>query len=264
MSCWGFIKSKEHLCKSVARRGFVFAIVAASCTVASAEDRRPDRLPDRLQDQWGGSLAIASEYVYRGVSLSFGQVAYQGGLHLKLPSQWQVGVWGSTVKNHNVNSTPIETTGFIAHAWTFASDWNVEAGFTHYQYFGSSPPFGYDYDEVFASASYQSQWAVNVSWTPNLSRHLTQQSSMRASATSIDTTWLQPIVLDWSATAGFGYYDLSALYGFGYAFWHAGLTGPVGPVEVDLLYIDSGGNARYIYGESPTGERWAAIVRWRF
>src|SRR4051812_25604757 len=70
----------------------------------------PALAESRLKDYLGGSVAVTSDYVYRGISLSYGQVAYQGGVHVRLPSQWQVGIWGSTVENFWGRGDPFEAT----------------------------------------------------------------------------------------------------------------------------------------------------------
>jgi uncharacterized protein (TIGR02001 family) len=224
----------------------------------------PVRAETRIVDYLGGSLAITSDYVYRGISLSYGQVAYQGGVHLRLPSQWKVGVWGSTVENLYGRGSPFEATAFIAHAWTLDANWSLQAGYTHYQYFGEPTYIGYDHDEIFASVSFQSRLTFGLSYSPNVGRYRYQQPVLRAAAAAADATWSQPLVSVWSGTIGAGYYDVSALYGDGYGYWHLGLTGAVGPVDLDLLYIDTSTQAAYMYGNSITGSRWSATARWRF
>jgi uncharacterized protein (TIGR02001 family) len=226
-----------------------------SCTLAIAQAN---------QRAVAGSIAATSDYVYRGVSLSYGRVAYQGGVHAQLPGQWQVGVWGSTIEVPTATSTPFEATAFLAHTWMFAQDWSVRAGAIHYAYFRLPTQLDYDYDEVFTAVSYQSRLLLGLSWMPRVPRYQPGQPALHAATTAVDATWAQPLLLDWSATIGLGYYDLSALYDTGYAYWHVGLTGPVGPFELDLLHINSDSDARYIYGELRTGPRWSATLRWRF
>jgi uncharacterized protein (TIGR02001 family) len=220
--------------------------------------------PVHAQDTWGGSLAITSDYVYRGLSLSRGEVAYQIGGHLRLPDQWQVGLWASTIENRDGTGEPFEANFIAAHVWTLSPDWNLRAGYTRYQYYGLPNPFNYDHDELFATVSLQSRLTLGLSFTPNLVRYQYQLYEKKGAATAIDATWSQPLLGDWSATAGVGYYDLSALYDTGYAYGHIGITGVVGPIELDVLYIDSAAEAAAIYGESTTGQRWSATARWRF
>lgn len=81
---------------------------------------------------------------------------------------------------------------------------------------------------------------------------------------ALEASWLQPVWRDWSATVGAGYHDVSELYRRGYAYWHLGVTGPIGPFEFDLLHINSTSHAGRIYGPQVTGERWSALARWRF
>jgi uncharacterized protein (TIGR02001 family) len=247
----GFVRSQRYGRTVVLRMCIALLAMAASATSVA-------------QDQWGGSLAITSDYVYRGVSYSRGRVAYQGGAHVRLPSGWQMGVWASTLEARDGSGTPIEATAFVAHGWTLGADWSARVGYTHYQYFGPPTLFSYDYDEVFASVTYQSQLTVGVTYSPNVVRYRHQQTVLRDTAAAIDVNWLQPLAGTWSATVGAGYYDVSALYATGYAYWHLGVMGVLGPIELDLLHINSDSHAAAIYGESLTGPRWAAIARWRF
>jgi uncharacterized protein (TIGR02001 family) len=258
------LKTKRCAFYDIARVGcVVLAVAAPYCGI-------------RAQERVGGSLAVTSDYVYRGVSLSRGRVAYQAGAHVRLPAQWRIGVWGSTVEVVDHGGTPIETTAYISRAWTPTADWSIRASYTHYQYFGirSSPEL--DYDEFSAGLSYRSQLgsqlALNLSWAPNAVRYgspqqyvyPTQSSGSRASAMAVEASWLQPVWNDWAATVGAGYYDVSNLYRRGYAYWHLGVTGAIGPIEFDLLHINSDSQAGRIYGRQVTGERWSALARWRF
>jgi uncharacterized protein (TIGR02001 family) len=250
------------LLRSLRRRAWVVHASAALFVFSNLFVVAPAQ--SRVQDQFGGSLAITSDYVYRGVSLSYGQIAYQAGAHLRLPDQWQIGVWGSTIENYFHDGTPIEATAFLARAWTLDSNWSLRAGYTRYQYFGPQTLLSYDHDELFVSASFQSQLTLALSYSPNVGRYRYQQAEQRGAATGIDATWSQPLISVWSATVGAGYYDLSALYDTGYGYWHLGLAGAVGPVDLDILYIDTAKQAAYIYGNSITGSRWSATARWRF
>lgn len=252
----GGFKAPHHRARLLSARAGIALLITVTNGTASAQDR--------LLGQVGGSVAITTDYVYRGVSLSRGRVAYQGGVHIQLPRQWQVGVWGSTFENRDHVGAPLEATAFLAHTWTLTPDWNVRAGVMHYQYFSQSTPVDYDHDEIFVSVSFQSQLTMGLSWMPNVVRYRYRQPTQRAAATAIDVTWSQPLVRDWSATIGVGYYDLSSLYGTGYAYGHVGVSGAMGPIEVDLLHIDSDAHAADIYGEAVTGRRWSATARWRF
>jgi len=221
-------------------------------------------LLDSLIDNWGGSVSMTSDYVYRGVSLSRGRAAIQGGLHAGVGSHLSGGVWVSTVENQRDEGTPLETSGFLAYAWQPKIDWSVRAAWTHYVYFGRPSQVTYDYDELAVSLAYQSRWVVGVAWMPNAEVFRYPEGRKQASAAAADFSWAQPVIGAWSATAGAGYYDVSDLYDTGYAYWHAGFTGSVGPCELDLLYIDSDHHATRIYGQSITGTRWSAALRWRF
>lgn len=224
------------------------------------------------QDRFGGSLAVTSDYVYRGISQSRGRVAYQAGAHVRLPAQWQVGVWGSTIETFEREGTPIEATGFVARAWTLGQDWSLRASYTHYAYFGVRTVSSPDYDEISATLSFRSQLSLAASWSPNAVSYGSPQQYVypyltperRDSTAALEVAWLQPVWRRWAATVGAGYHDVSNLYRGGYAYWHIGVLGAFGPFELDLLHIGSDGDARRIFGPQVTGQRWSALARWRF
>jgi uncharacterized protein (TIGR02001 family) len=175
-----------------------------------------------------------------------------------------VGVWGSTIETRDNDGTPFEANFIVSRAWVLDANWDFRAGYTRYQYYGLPTYVDYDHDEVFVTASFQSRLTLGLNYSPNIVRYRYQQAEAHGAATTVDATWLQPVLGDWSATAGLGYYDLSSLYDTGYAYWHLGVVGAIGPIELDMLYIDTADEAEQIYGESITGQRWSATARWRF
>ena len=226
-------------------------------SVAEARDGSPI-------DRWGGSVGVTSDYVYRGVSLSDSRYAWQGSLFAGIGQHWSGGLWASTVENQWGRGTPFEVSGYMAYAFEPADDWNLRTAWSHYAYFGPPSQLTYDYDELNASIAYQSRWVLGLSWMPNAEGVRYSNGRVKSSAWAADFTIVQPVYESWSVTAGAGYYDVSGLYTTGYAYWHAGVTGTVGPFGFDLLYLGSDHHAEQIYGDSITGSRFSAALRWRF
>lgn len=213
---------------------------------------------------WHASLATSSEYVYRGVSFSWERPAYQAGFQFRFPERWQVGVWASTIETRDNTGTPIEATASASGNWTLADDWQLRTGYVRHQYFGHRTIYSYDYDELFATASFRSQLTLSVSASPNAARHRYQDSPERALVTAVEVTWLQPLFWEMSGSLGAGYNDVSALYDAGYAYWHAALLRDIGPLGLSVMFINTDDHAATIYGDEITGKRWAATARWRF
>src|SRR5262245_36251777 len=100
------------------------------------------------QDRFGGSLAVTSDYVYRGVSLSHGRAAYQGGAHVKLGQSLHLGAWASTIENRMNDGTPIEAIYYLAYGWSATRDVQLRAAYSHYDYFGPQTAYSKPYDQV--------------------------------------------------------------------------------------------------------------------
>jgi uncharacterized protein (TIGR02001 family) len=213
---------------------------------------------------WQASVGASSDYVYRGVSLTWERPAYQAGFQVRLPKRLQFGVWASTIETRDNVGTPLEATAFASGNWILSDDWHLRTGYVRHQYFGHRGIYSFDYDEFFASASFRSQLTLSVNLSPNAARYRYQESPERALVMAFEATWLQPLFFDMSASVGAGYNDLSSLYGTGYTYWHAGLLRDIGPLGLSVMFIDTDDHAATIYGDEITGKRWAATARWRF
>lgn len=221
-------------------------------------------------DRFGGSVALTSDYVYRGISHSRGHWALQGGMHAKLADDWSAGVWGSTIDHNDPNHNSFELDGFLSYRHVLSSDWQLRANFTHYAFLQDDSLLGHDYDELSVGINFRSRLLLTVAWLANAPT-MNYYDDMHGgfyvvaandSAAAVDLNFIQPISNVWSATFGAGYYD--APRDAGYAYGHAGLTAVCGPVDFQLLYIESERQAGGIYTDWTTGRRWSATVQYKF
>ena len=117
--------------------------------------------PALAQDEGGespitisGNVAVTSDYRFRGVSLSGGDFALQGGVDLTTTSGFYVGTWGSSIQG----GTPygdIELDLYAGWTGAVAEGVNVDIGLLYYMYpsgddlLGTDPDT--DYFEPYAS-----------------------------------------------------------------------------------------------------------------
>jgi uncharacterized protein (TIGR02001 family) len=212
----------------------------------------------------GGSLAATTDYVYRGVSLTGGNPALQADVHYQPDAAWTFGVWASTVDTGPDHDTSLELDLYASRNWVIHQDWDARLSLTHYAYLNDKRPLDYDYDEVTGSLIYQSRLAATIAWSPDVSRFSNGRVARRKTATSYELTATQPLFNMLSATAGAGYYDLSALFNTGYWFWNAGLTWSVGGAEVAVSYMATDDTATHAFGYDNAGSRWTGMLIWRF
>ncbi len=87
----------------------IFALTTALATPAVAQDEGDDGIGVEVS----ANVAIVSEYKFRGVSLSDGDIAVQGGVDLSLPAGFYVGTWASSLDEDTVGygSTELDIYG---------------------------------------------------------------------------------------------------------------------------------------------------------
>lgn len=220
-------------------------------------------LAAQARDGWGGSVAVTTDYIYRGISQTSGNPAAQGGVQLQSPAGWTVGLWGSNVDFGSAVTPGYEIDLHAERAWSLGPDWSAQLGLIHYEY-PDDRRTDYDYDELTASLSFQQRITASVGWSPNTSRFGAGRVARDRRALSYELTLLQPVIAHWSLCAGAGYYDLDDLFGAGYWFWNAGVTFNWEALQLDLSRIDTDATAERLFGYRVTGSRWTAAFTWRF
>jgi uncharacterized protein (TIGR02001 family) len=217
-----------------------------------------------MAGEWGGSIAITTDYVYRGLSQTGNHPAAQAGIQFHAPSGWNVGMWGSSVDFGADVGNAFEVDLHAGYGWALSQDWSAQVGYVHYAYLQDAEG-GYDYDELTASVSYQQRVTASVAWSPNTSKHDSDWNFVSdKQALAYELAVLQPLHPRWSVCAGVGYYDLHDLFDIGYWFWSAGLAFNWQGMQVDLLHIDTDSTGDRLFAQQGSGSRWTAALSWRF
>lgn len=207
-----------------------------------------------------GSVAVTTDYIYRGLSQTAGQPAAQAGVQLHSSSGWNAGMWGSSVDFQNGSGVAYELDLHAGYAWSLSPDWSMSLGYVHYAYLNDDDS-GYDYDEVNASLSYQQRATASIAWSPNTSKHTYWGFISEKQALAYELSLLQPLYTRWSLCAGVGYYDLHDLVDTGYWYWSTGVSFNWQGMQLDLLHIDTDSTAARLFDG---GSRWTAALTWRF
>jgi uncharacterized protein (TIGR02001 family) len=219
--------------------------------------------PAAAADAWGGSVAITTDYIYRGISQTDEQPAAQGGVQFQSPAGWNAGVWGSSVEFQNGSGISYELDLHTGYAWGLSPDWSAQLGYVHYAYLNDGDA-GYDYDELTAAISFQQRVTASVAWSPNTSRRTSRGLISDQSALAYELSLIQPLHARWALCAGVGYYDLRQLFDTGYWYWSSGVAFTWEGMQVDLLHIDTDSTADYLFRRQGSGARWTAALSWRF
>lgn len=102
-----------------------------------------------------GNVAIVTDYRFRGVSLSAGDPAIQGGIDIAHSSGFYIGTWGSSIEGGN-SYGEMELDIYGGWSGTVTPGLDVDVGLLYYAYPSKTNGFGpVDYFEPYASISTQ-------------------------------------------------------------------------------------------------------------
>ena len=114
-----------------------------------------------------GSVALTSDYRFRGISQSNDDPAVQGSINLRHVSGLHAGVWGSSINFDNAlldgEKASIEVDYTAGYVFT-VDDFALDVGYIYYTYPDDDTNDNSDYGEVYAAADWKGV-EVGVNWT---------------------------------------------------------------------------------------------------
>ena len=117
---------------------------------------------------FSANVALTSEYRFRGVDLSGGDVAVQGGLDLGHESGFYVGTWASTLDNDTVGFGDIELDVYGGWSGDVGEGVALDVGGIGYLY-PDAGPGDFDYVEFYSSLGFTfgpAETTVGVAYAP--------------------------------------------------------------------------------------------------
>lgn len=248
------------------------AAVAASCLLPLW----PPACPAAVDT--GGSVALTTDDVYRGVSQTCGHPAAQADVHVRElgVSGWAAfaGVWGSAGLSGSSCGSAKELDLYAGYNLALSADLSATVTYTRYAFpgggYGNPHLSGqrYDYDQLGTSWDLMDRLYVTLAWTPDALRYEQYEGSFQTlqdrSAFAYGAEWRQPLVSWLSLTAGAGYDQMADPFGTGYGFWSLGLTHAAGPFEIDVGYFHTADRAMRLFGPEAAGDRVSATALWHF
>ena len=215
-------------------------------------------------DQWGGSLALTSDYVVRGISRSNDRAALQLDVHYLNNSGFVAGLFASNTQIDPGEARDVELDGFVGFAWTANGDWRGRALLSHYAYPWDRHGSGYDYDELDLDAVYQEWLNVGLVYSPNAPRYSVSRGLIGVNSKAVEISVQRPVWRKLSATLGAGYSRLGGPDPTGYTYWSAGAALDLAPVAVALSYVDTTAGAKTLFYDAAVHGLWIGTVIWRF
>lgn len=221
-------------------------------------------LPCSARAQWNGSLGAATDYVYRGISQTYGGAALQVGGSYQSPLGWFAGVWGSNVRPYPGGKSFAELDAYAGVVRPLGTDFAVKGTYTHYAYLHDPRREQYDYEEVAVSVAYLDLAAATVSYQPNYTSYSELGFASRRPAAAYELTGRWPLKYGFAVTGGAGYYDLQRLFGVGYWAGDLGAAYVYRRLTLDLqrFFADSGAAA--LYEDASANRTWVFSAVWRF
>ena len=116
-----------------------------------------------------GNAALVSEYRFRGVDLSGGDIAIQGGIDISHSSGFYVGTWGSSLDEDTVGYGHTELDLYGGWSGDVASGVSADVGVIYYAY-PNSPAGDFDYIEFYASGGFTlgpAEATLGVAYAPD-------------------------------------------------------------------------------------------------
>jgi uncharacterized protein (TIGR02001 family) len=112
-------------------------------------------VPTQAADIGGGldlsaNVAMASDYIWRGMTQTDGEPAISGGFDLAHDSGLYIGTWASNVDSVMTGGSELELDYYFGYA-TELGPVGVDVGYISFNYPGSNPSF--DFEEIYTGAS---------------------------------------------------------------------------------------------------------------
>ena len=149
---------------------FVLASLAFAAPVAAQTVNPADEVEAETEGPitFSANVALTSEYRFRGVDLSGGDVAVQGGLDLGHESGFYVGTWASTLDNDTVGYGDIELDVYGGWSGDVGEGVALDVGVIGYLY-PDAGPGDFDYVEFYSSLGFTfgpAETTVGVAYAP--------------------------------------------------------------------------------------------------
>ena len=215
-------------------------------------------------DLWGGSLALTSDYLVRGITRTYDRPALQLDLHLVDGSGWLAGFFVSNTQIDEDQPRDAELNPYAGFAWKNEGDWHGKVVASYYAYPWNAAGSRYNYLELDADWGFQEWLDFAASYSPDSPRYVRGRGFQGVSEASVEVDLQKPLFRRLSGTAGVGYADLAGPQGTGYVYWSLGVAMDLAPFTLTVSYVDTSAAARRIYYDNAATGRFVATAMWRF
>lgn len=149
-------------------RGLTAATLAA-CAALSSTSAFAQEEESESSISVSANVAMTSEYRFRGVDLSGGELAIQGGFDVEHDSGFYVGTWASSLDETTVGFGSTELDIYGGWSGEVADGVSVDVGVIQYMY-PDAGPGDFDYTEFYGSVGFTfgpAEATVGVAYAPD-------------------------------------------------------------------------------------------------
>ena len=160
------LTSVRSLLAATILAGSVFVAAPAAAQVVNPADEVDD---GGFGIDISANAAIVSEYRFRGVDLSGGDIAIQGGIDIGLPAGFYVGTWGSSIDEDTVGYGHTELDVYGGWSTDISETVSLDVGVLWYLY-PNAGPGDFDYVEFYGSVGFAvgpAELALGVAYAPD-------------------------------------------------------------------------------------------------
>ncbi|HLS83117.1 MAG TPA: TorF family putative porin [Arenimonas sp.] len=190
------------------------------------------------------NAALASDYLFRGVSQNEEDPTLQLGADLNFANGLYVGAWASNVDFGDEGSPDVELDYYVGWNTDLSERWNLDLMLTRYAYLGEADDYGaLDYNEFIATLSLDETYGFVLGYTNDV-------------YALDDDGWYYGLTGSWTIADSFGL-DVGVGHSTfassteieDYTDWSISVNRDFGPVNISLGYYGTDGNGDDNFGD---------------
>jgi uncharacterized protein (TIGR02001 family) len=250
-----------HTAKLLLVAGLVTSALAAAARAGAAVE------PPGLS--WGGSVAVTSDYIYRGVSQSNGRPAVQADVHAGTEGGTFAGAWASSRDSSLEPGARGELEIYLGRRIDLTGSWQATLSVRGRYYVGGTQDASDDYQELGGALTWLDRATFSMSVIPSAVRYWYSTRLPRSPAWVVDAAGQWLVASSWFVTGGAGYYRSTGTgpgieAATGYAYGNAGLAYEARRWRLDIGYFLAENQAQELSPYPVANHRVAGTVSWRF